>query len=120
MTRVHHLNCGTLHAPPNPPAACHCLLLEDPAGLALVDTGIGLHDVRDPVGRIGRQLIDLAGFQFHEEQTALRQVERRGYRAADVRHVVLTHCDPDHTGGLADFPHARVHLAGAGNSVKSW
>lgn len=111
MTTLRHLNCGTLHAPPHPPAACHCLLLEDPAGLALVDTGIGLLDVRDPEGRIGRQLIDLAGFQFHEDQTAARQVEKLGFRPADVRHVVLTHADPDHTGGLADFPHARVHVS---------
>jgi glyoxylase-like metal-dependent hydrolase (beta-lactamase superfamily II) len=112
MTAIRHLNCGTLHAPPNPPAACHCLLLEDPGGLALVDTGIGLLDVRHPLDRIGRELIDLAGFQFHEDQTAVRLLERLGYRPQDVRHVVLTHADPDHTGGLADFPQAEVHLSG--------
>lgn len=111
VTRIHHLNCGTLHAPPNPAAACHCLLLEDASGLALVDTGIGLHDVRDPLGRVGQPLIDIAGFQFHEEQTAARRVEALGFSLADVRHVVLTHADPDHTGGLADFPHARVHIS---------
>ena len=111
MAAIHHLNCGTLHAPPYPPAACHCLLLQDPGGLALVDTGIGLLDVRDPAGRIGQQLIDLAGFQFHEVQTAVRQIERLGYCAADVKHIILTHADPDHTGGLTDFPHAEVHLA---------
>jgi glyoxylase-like metal-dependent hydrolase (beta-lactamase superfamily II) len=111
MTVLHHLNCGTLHAPPHPKAACHCLLLEDPAGLALVDTGIGLLDVRDPVGRVGQPLIDLAGFQFHEEQAAARRVEALGFRPADVTHVLLTHADPDHTGGLADFPAAAVHLS---------
>ena len=111
MTRVHHLNCGTLHAPPHPAAACHCLLLEDAAGLALVDTGIGRLDVRDPLGRIGQPLIDLAGFQFHENQTAARRVEDLGFRPAAVTDVVLTHADPDHTGGLADFPRARVHLS---------
>lgn len=111
MTRVHHLNCGTLRAAPDPAAACHCLLIEDPNGLALVDTGIGLLDVRDPVGRIGQQLIDAAGFQFHEDQTAARRVEALGFRPRDVTHIVLTHADPDHTGGLADFPHARVHVS---------
>jgi glyoxylase-like metal-dependent hydrolase (beta-lactamase superfamily II) len=111
MTRIHHLNCGTLHAPPNPAASCHCLLLEGGGGLALVDAGIGLLDVQRPLERIGQQLIDLAGFQFHEDQTALRRVEKLGFRAADVTDVVLTHADPDHTGGLADFPHARIHAS---------
>ena len=110
-TRVYHVNCGVLHAPPNPRAACHCLLLEDCGRLALIDTGIGLSDVADPVGRIGEPLIDIAGFQFHEQDTAVRQVERLGFRAADVTHVVLTHGDPDHTGGLADFPNATVHVS---------
>jgi glyoxylase-like metal-dependent hydrolase (beta-lactamase superfamily II) len=111
MTTIHHINCGSLHAPPYPLAICHCLLLEDRSGLALVDTGTGLLEVRDPVGRLGQQLIDMAGFQFHEADTAVRQIERRGFRAADVRHVVLTHGDPDHAGGLADFPNAEVHVS---------
>ena len=111
MTKIHHLNCGTLHAPPYPPACCHCLLLEDPAGLTLVDTGIGLLDCRDPLQRIGQTLIDLAGFQFNEADTAVRQIERLGLRPADVKHVILTHGDPDHAGGVADFPNAQVHIA---------
>ena len=111
MTKLHHLNFGWLHAPPNPKISCHCLALEDAAGLALVDTGIGLHDVADPMGRIGQPLIDLGGFQFNEADTAVRQLERRGFRPRDVRHVVLTHCDPDHAGGLTDFPDALVHVS---------
>lgn len=111
MTTIRHINCGSLHAPPNPKAICHCLLLEDEDGLALVDAGIGLLDVQQPLERIGQQLIDTAGFLFHEEDTAVRQVEKLGFRATDVKHIVLTHCDPDHAGGLADFPHADVHVA---------
>ncbi|QEL20231.1 MBL fold metallo-hydrolase [Limnoglobus roseus] len=109
--KIHHLNCGTLHAPPNPKAACHCLLLEGAGGLALVDTGIGLEDVRNPPARIGQPTIDAAGFQFHEAETAVRQIEKLGFRPADVRHILLTHADPDHAGGLADFPGAEVHLS---------
>ena len=111
MTKLHHLNCGVLHVPPNPRAACHCLLLEDRAGLALIDTGIGLLDVRRPLERIGQPLIDAAGFQFHEDDTAIRLIERRGLRPGDVTDIILTHADPDHTGGLADFPHATVHIS---------
>src|SRR5262245_10909237 len=111
MTTIHHINCGSLHVPPSPKAIRHCLLLEDKNGLALVDAGIGLLEVRSPVERLGQQLIDMAGFQFNEADTAVRQVERLGFRTADVKHAVLTHCDPDHTGGLADFPQAQVHVS---------
>lgn len=111
MTRIHHINGGTLLVPPFPMVPCHCLLLEDDRRLALVDTGIGLLDVRNPDGRLGRPLIEMAGFQFHELDTAVRRVEALGYRAGDVGHVVLTHGDPDHAGGLADFPNAVVHVS---------
>ncbi|MFD0510570.1 MBL fold metallo-hydrolase [Streptomyces aureus] len=30
-----------------------------------------------------------------------------GYAVDDVRHIVLTHLDLDHAGGLPDFPRAR-------------
>lgn len=109
--KVHHLNCGVLHVPPHPRAACHCVLLERGGHLALIDAGIGLCDVADPQGRVGRHVIDAAGFQFHETLTAVRQIERLGFDAADVTDVVLTHGDPDHAGGLADFPAASVHVA---------
>lgn len=33
-----------------------------------------------------------------------------GLGLRDVSHVVLTHLDFDHAGGLDDFPHATVHL----------
>lgn len=109
--KVHHLNCGILHAPPNPPASCHCVLLEYEGRLALVDTGIGLQDIARPLERIGQAALDAAGFQFHEVRTAARQVERLGWRIEDVTDIVLTHGDPDHAGGLADFPTAAVHLS---------
>lgn len=111
MATVHHLNCGWLQTEAHPRVPCHCLLIEDRRGLALVDAGIGLHDCRNPEERIGRELIDFAGFQFGEEDAAVRQIERLGFRPADVSHIVLTHGDPDHAGGLTDFPAAQVHVA---------
>lgn len=105
--KVHHLNCGILHAPPGPAAACHCLLLDLGSRLVLVETGIGLRDIENPLERIGAEAIAAAGFQFREELSAVRQIKN----PARLTDIVLTHADPDHVGGLADFPNARVHLS---------
>lgn len=111
MTIFHHINCGTLTVVGYPTVVCHCLLLEDRNGLALIDTGIGLLDVRKPFERLGQHLIEQAGFQFHEHDTAIRRIEDLGLKPDDLKHIVLTHCDPDHVGGLADFPMAEVHIS---------
>jgi glyoxylase-like metal-dependent hydrolase (beta-lactamase superfamily II) len=121
--RVHHLNCistcplggrlmdgqtGSLID--RGQLSCHCLLLETEDGLVLVDTGFGLRDVADPPARLSRFFLMMVSPDFREEMTAVRQIERLGYRANDVRHIVLTHLDFDHAGGLDDFPDATVHL----------
>lgn len=118
--RVHHLNCGTLcphgrrlYAGEGgwlEPAevCCHCLLLETDDGLVLVDTGFGVEDTQD-LGRLG-PAFRLMRPRADVEETALRQVEALGFAAADVRRIVATHLDPDHSGGLPDFPQAEVHV----------
>lgn len=106
MTIIHHINCGILRSPDHPRIPCHCLLLEDEAGLALVDTGIGLGDA----GRLPKALVDMAGFQFEEAENAVRQIEKLGFSPSDVTDIILTHADPDHTGGLADLVQAEVHI----------
>jgi glyoxylase-like metal-dependent hydrolase (beta-lactamase superfamily II) len=106
-----HANFGWLHAPPLPPACCHGLILRNEKGIVLVDTGIGRHDIAAPLERIGREAIEAAGFQFLPKATGIHQIEQLGHQASDVTDIVLTHGDPDHAGGLADFPHARIHVA---------
>lgn len=90
--------------------ACHCLLVEDGKNLVLVDTGYGLRDVADPRSRLSPFFLALLAPELREEMTAIRQIERLGYHPRDVRHIVLTHLDFDHAGGLDDFPHATVHM----------
>ncbi|MGW7350104.1 MBL fold metallo-hydrolase [Streptomyces sp. NPDC054784] len=106
--KVHHLNCGTMRMR-RTRLVCHVLLVETDHGLVLVDTGYGLDDIADPAARLGpvRHLVRPA---LDPEETAARQVERLGFRRDDVRHVVVTHFDSDHVGGLSDFPHADVHV----------
>ena len=89
---------------------CHCLLVEGEHGLTLVDTGYGMGDVADPRGRLSHFFLKLLKPEFRAELTAVRQVERLGFSAGDVRDIVLTHLDFDHAGGLDDFPQARVHM----------
>ena len=89
---------------------CHCLVVEVGSQLVLVDTGFGLRDVADPASRLSRLFLLLLGPDFRVEMTAVRQIERLGLDPRDVRHIVLTHLDFDHAGGLDDFPHAEVHL----------
>jgi glyoxylase-like metal-dependent hydrolase (beta-lactamase superfamily II) len=90
--------------------ACHCLLIEAAEGLILVDTGFGTRDVRGPRRRLSAFFLMLLAPDFRESMTAVRQIEALGFNPADVRHIVLTHLDFDHAGGLDDFPHATVHV----------
>ena len=79
----------------------------------LVDTGLGTEDVRHPFPRLSRLYANMLGIRFDPEQTAVRQLQRLGFSPSDVRHIVLTHLDFDHAGGLEDFPDAAVHLLAA-------
>jgi glyoxylase-like metal-dependent hydrolase (beta-lactamase superfamily II) len=116
---VHHLNCATLC-----PIAgyllgaerwrgrmvAHCLLVEtERDGLVLVDTGFGTRDVAGQSG-ISRSFLALCGPTLSHAETAVAQVQALGYNASDVKHIVITHLDLDHAGGLCDFPNAKVHL----------
>jgi len=121
MAKIHHLNCGTMC----PRASrfvtgrggwtedgrmvCHCLLIETSDGLILVDSGIGTVDVENPKG-IMAPLRAAIRPRLRREETAIAQVEALGFSASDVRHIVATHLDFDHAGGLPDFPDAEVHV----------
>ena len=113
ITRVHHLNCGTMRPLGRQLSAvmprdlvAHCLLVERPDGLTLVDTGIGVADVQQRAARLGRAFMLLVGPVLDPAETASAQVSALGFAPGDVTDIVLTHLDPDHSGGLADFPHA--------------
>src|SRR5271157_5149604 len=113
--RVHHLNCGSMC----PVGAgliggamcCHCLLIEGEDGLILIDSGLGVEDVANP-RRLGRLFRATVRPRLRIAETALRRIADLGFCVADVRHIVPTHLDLDHAGGLADFPAATVHVFG--------
>jgi glyoxylase-like metal-dependent hydrolase (beta-lactamase superfamily II) len=118
--RVHHLNCATMC-----PVAgflqgrrglgrgrmiAHCLVVETTRdGLVLIDTGFGTRDV-DGQTQLSKPFRRFVGPALDRAETAIAQIEALGHHAADVRHIVVTHLDLDHAGGMVDFPNARVHL----------
>ena len=119
--RVHHINCGTMC-----PAArrfingdgsafsagrliCHVLLIEGADGLTLVDTGFGSDDVRN-AKQMDRFFKLLTRPRLELAETAVSRVKELGFDPADVRNIVMTHLDIDHSGGLPDFPKAQVHV----------
>lgn len=113
---IHHLNCGTMRprgslggrlSPQR--LVAHCLLVERPDGLLLVDTGFGSDDVADP-GRLGNPFTTIVRPSLQLAETARAQVLALGYDVTDVTDVALTHLDLDHVGGIADFPGARIHV----------
>lgn len=108
--KVHHLNCGTMNVP-GIPIVCHVLLVETNNGLVLVDAGYGMLDCTDP-RRIGPLRYLLRPVLLPRE-TAAHQVEQLGFDRRDVRHIVVTHFDFDHIGGIADFPDAQIHVTAA-------
>ena len=120
--RVHHLNCGTLRplggrlidGEPGllrrAEMVCHCLLLETDTSLVLVETGLGTPAVDQATDWLGRTFVRLINPDADARQTAVAQIARLGFDPREVRHIVLTHLDVDHAGGLVDFPEATVHL----------
>lgn len=119
--KIHHLSAGTLcplsrklvNGDGGLLAAgslvCHCWLVETSDGLVLVDTGIGTDDLRDLRARMGFWFSALVRPDTNPETTALAQVKALGFDPKDVRHIIPTHLDLDHAGGMPDFPWATVH-----------
>ena len=119
--KVHHLNCGSMREidPGDAPrsrleparALNHCLVVEaDQAGVVLVETGFGTPDIERGEETLGRGFLDRTHAVLDAGETAVSQIQKLGYAPSDVRHIVLTHLDLDHSGGLPDFPDATVHV----------
>jgi glyoxylase-like metal-dependent hydrolase (beta-lactamase superfamily II) len=118
---VHHLNCGTMcpiggmllgqrAGLGRGKMIAHVLALETARdGVVLVDTGFGTRDLEGKTG-IRRPFYALVGPAFDPAEPAVVQLAAHGISADDVRHLVVTHLDLDHAGGISDFPRAKVHV----------
>lgn len=88
----------------------HCLLIESEQGLTLVDTGFGVNEVLHPQ-QLGSMFNLLMQPTLKLEETAVYQLDQMGIKRSDIKHIILTHLDKDHAGGLADFPDANVYAS---------
>jgi glyoxylase-like metal-dependent hydrolase (beta-lactamase superfamily II) len=87
------------------------LLVNDPeCGWVAIDAGIGDADTQQPARRLGVTFKLSVGAEIDRSRTLMAQCRRLGIDPTDVKHIVCTHLDVDHAGGLPDFPHARVHV----------
>ena len=110
---VHHLNCASIQGLSilGQHLVCHVLLIETASGLVLVDTGLGTSDYAAISSRLGVGFArGYARPKVDPSLAAIRQIEALGHDPRDVRHIVQTHLDLDHVGGLSDFPWAKVHV----------
>ena len=114
---IYHLNCGTfdpvfglLSFGENVKMTTHVTAIDTGKGLVLIDSGLGLEDCAAPKARLSSFLRKIGRASLDPAETAALQLEAMGYSRDDVTDIVLTHMDPDHTGGLSDFPKARIHV----------
>ena len=117
--KVHTLHAATFHVGPAAllgprfprTFTCRCWVIETDVGLVLVDTGLG---VRLKSGEERLDLVSrLSGVDPARTDPVAEQLPKLGFRTGDVRHIICTHLDFDHAGGVPDFPEATVHCLAA-------
>ncbi|MDO4176393.1 MAG: N-acyl homoserine lactonase family protein [Bacillota bacterium] len=68
----------------------YCYLIDHPKGLVLVDTGV--HNEGPAT--------------VNEEDLVVNRIAEAGYKAEDVKYVVMTHMHVDHAAYMTEFPNA--------------
>jgi len=77
-------------------------ILEHPEGLIAIDTGLAKEWQLGPLlGRLFPSVVEIEG-------EIGPQMRAKGLDPKDVRHVVITHLDPDHVSGAGHFQHAEI------------
>src|SRR5436305_2414728 len=91
------------------PLPIYAFVVEHPEGLIVVDTGPtaratepGYYPAWHPFFRFGMRL------SIHPEEEIGPQLAAIGFKATDVRWVVMTHLHSDHAGGLDYFPNSEI------------
>ncbi len=80
-------------------------LIEHNKGLVLFDSGCAPECATDP-GYWG-PVNKFSTIHFSKDQVVDQQIKQHGYKATDVKYVVVSHLHMDHSGGLKLFPEAQ-------------
>ena len=86
--------------------AMHPVLVEAGDDLVLIDAGFGPELPEILVGR----------YELRRNENLLDHLDRAGYAAEDITHIILSHLDADHVGWALSppsFPNATVYVQGA-------
>lgn len=78
-------------------------LIEHPAGLVLVDSGLHPGVASDAHGRYG-EIADQVVFELGPDEDIGSRLRAAGVRAEDIRYLVNTHLHFDHAGGNVLIP----------------
>jgi glyoxylase-like metal-dependent hydrolase (beta-lactamase superfamily II) len=93
-------------------------VIEHPTeGLMLFDTGYSERFHAETSQFPNVLYARLTPVHYRPEDSALTQLDALGYRAEDVRHVILSHFHGDHIAALGDFPSARFYCSEDGYSA---
>ena len=87
-------------------------LLDTADGFVLIDTGLNLAVLRDPVAcqrSYGAHVYPSTPIVLPEHEV-LAQLGAIGLTPADISHIILSHVHIDHTGELHHFRHARISV----------
>jgi glyoxylase-like metal-dependent hydrolase (beta-lactamase superfamily II) len=102
---------GPRDAQGRPYLVTRVLLLESPeTGPMLIDSGYGIADSTRPLKGLGPGYGIVAGAHLTAADAVAHQLEARGIQPGHIRHILITHLDLDHAGGLRDFPNATIHV----------
>jgi N-acyl homoserine lactone hydrolase len=99
------------------PLPINVYVIEHRDGLVLFDTGQDRASITDPTyfpsGPLLGALFSMAKFEMAAEETLTVQLHGLGYRAGDVKMVVLSHLHRDHIGGLREVTQAQLLISRA-------
>lgn len=92
-------------------SGCRCLLLDTRSGFVLIDSGFGYAELQSPGKMFGKAYAQALNVSADADLSAIAYLKSIGVDRSDVRHIICTHLDVDHAGGLVDFPHAAIHTS---------